>query len=167
MFANTRVRHIYTSESDHCFIFADLRDSLADEHRCGGPRQFRYEDVWQTHADYDKLVISKWNKGAGREGLSGVVDALQALQSNLSKWGAEEFGCLARKVRKLRDRLNRLRYRSVGRGPSDEEKAIGIQLREALRQEEIWIRQRSRVQWLREGDRNTAYFHSRDRKSVV
>jgi hypothetical protein len=34
------------------------------------------------------------------------------------------------------------------------------QLREALRQEETWIRQRSRVQWIREGDRNTAYFHA-------
>ena len=34
------------------------------------------------------------------------------------------------------------------------------QLREALHQEEIWLRQRSRVPWLREGDHNTSYFQA-------
>ena len=33
-------------------------------------------------------------------------------------------------------------------------------MREALQQEEIWLRQWSRVPWLREGDRNTAYFQA-------
>ena len=33
------------------------------------------------------------------------------------------------------------------------------QLRLALKQEKIWIRQRSWVSWPREGDRNTGYFH--------
>jgi hypothetical protein len=46
----------------------------------------------------------------------------------------------------------------VGRGPTDEEKSIVKQLRDNLRQEEIWMKQRSRVLWLREGDRNTSYF---------
>ena len=73
----------------------------------------------------------------------------------LSAWGKREFGCLARKIRKLREQLTRLRSPSVGRGPSEEEKAIVKKLRLVLRQEEIWIRQRSRVPWLREGDRNT------------
>ncbi|KAM0859687.1 hypothetical protein ACQ4PT_047052 [Festuca glaucescens] len=158
MFAHKRVRHIVTSESDHCFVLSEVRVDVGDT-RPRGPIQFRYEDVWQTHADYDDLVLAKWKKGAGRDGLSGVVQALNDMQASLSMWGAKEFGCLARKVRKLRQKLERLRGCSVGRGPTDEERAVVKQLREALRQEEIWMRQRSRVLWLREGDRNTAYFH--------
>ena len=78
----------------------------------------------------------------------------------LASWGAKEIGSLTRKVRKLRTKLDRLRARFTGRGPADEEHAIGKQLREALQREEIWLWQRSRVLWLRKGDRNTGYFHA-------
>ncbi|KAM0866346.1 hypothetical protein ACQ4PT_042693 [Festuca glaucescens] len=158
-FEYTSVRHIVTTESDHCFLSVNLREHMVED-RGRGARQFRYENVWQTHVDYDQLVLSSWQKGAGTDGLGGVIQALNTMQTNLSSWGAKEFGDLARKGRKLRQKLERMRSRSVGRGPTDEEKAIVKQLRETLRQEEIWMKQRSRVQWLREGDRNTAYFHS-------
>jgi hypothetical protein len=59
----------------------------------------------------------------------------------------------------LRKKLDRLRVGSLGRGPSDEEKIVVKKLRRARHQEEIWMKQCSRVQWLREGDRNNSYFH--------
>ena len=57
MFDNSRVRHIYTPESDHCFIMVDLRDRFTAEPRRGG-RQFRYEDVWQTHGRHMRTMTS-------------------------------------------------------------------------------------------------------------
>ena len=48
----------------------------------------------------------------------------------------------------------------MGRGPTEEELVLAAQLREAMRQEEIWLTQRSRVLWLREGDHNTGYFQA-------
>jgi hypothetical protein len=47
----------------------------------------------------------------------------------------------------------------VGRGPTEEEKVVIKKLRRALHQEEIWMRQRSCVALLREGEKNTSYFH--------
>lgn len=158
-FEHTRVRHIVAAESDHCFVLVELRERLSEQ-RNRGAKQFRYENVWQTHTDYERLVTENWERGAGLRGLNGVVDALKSLQGKLSKWGAEEFGCLARTVRKLRQKLTRLRANSMGRGPSDEEKAVVKKLRQSLHQEEIWMKQRSRVVWLREGDRNTSFFHA-------
>jgi hypothetical protein len=117
--------------------------------------------MWrQTHVDYDQLVLEKWNKGAGGDGLSGAMQASDTMKTSLSTWGSKEFGCLARKGRKLRQKLEKLRRRSIGHGPNDEDQAIVKQLRENLRREEIWMRQRLRVQRLREGDRNTAFFHA-------
>lgn len=142
MFENIKVRHIVATESDHCFVLAGLRERLGSN-LPRGPRPFSYdEDVWQTHIDYDKLVFDKWRRGAGGQGLQGVTQALQLLQGDLASWEAREFECLARK---LREKLSRLRTRSVGRGTTDEEKEITKQLKLARRQKEIWIRQRSRV----------------------
>jgi hypothetical protein len=62
-------------------------------------------------------------------------------------------------VRNLRNKLEHLRTGSKGRGPSEEEKAIVKKLKRALHQEEIWMKQRSRILWLHEGDKNTSYFH--------
>ncbi|XP_073353887.1 uncharacterized protein [Aegilops tauschii subsp. strangulata] len=93
-------------------------------------------------------------------GFQGIVESLGALQKELEPWGAKELGCLARTVRQLQKKLDKLRRQSIGRGPSDEEKATVIKLREAVRQEEVWLWQRSRFLWLRACDRNTGYFHT-------
>ena len=110
LFPHTLVRHISTMESDHCFTLVDLRQSVV-EPREGRTRQFRCEDIWQTHSEYDSLVLREWHKGAGLNGLQGIMNALNSMQSTLATWGAKEFGCLTRRVRKLRDKLDRLRRR--------------------------------------------------------
>ena len=101
-----------------------------------------------------------WRAGAGRDGLQGIIEALAEVQTQLGAWGNREFGNMQKKVRRLQARLDRLRRASMGRGPTEEEKSVAKQLREALRQEEIWLKQRSRVSWLHEGDRNTGYFQA-------
>ncbi|XP_073363536.1 uncharacterized protein [Aegilops tauschii subsp. strangulata] len=118
----------------------------------------------KSHNDYEQLVTETWRAQARQPGLHGVMNALEALQRKLMPWGVREFGCLTRTVRQLQKRLDRLRCQSVGRGPSQEETATMSKLREALKLEEIWLKQRSRVPWLREGDRNTAYFQAQARQ---
>lgn len=116
--------------------------------------------MWQSHRQYDQLVRDLWHAGAGQGGLQGIVDALTIVQKDLGAWGEREFGNLSKKVCKLQKCLERLRGSSMGRGPSEEELVVASQLREALRQEEIWLKQRSRVLWFQEGDRNTGYFQA-------
>lgn len=61
------------------------------------------------------------------------MDSLGELQKTLEPWGAREFGCLARTVRQLQKKLEKLRRGSIGRGPTDEEKRTAAKLREALK----------------------------------
>lgn len=136
MFDHVRVLHISVVESDHCLVSVQTQDVQYKR----GPKPFRYEDVWQSHVEYDKFVAEAWRRNCTGQGLASIQATLTQLQSKLGNWGAREFGCLAKKVKKLQKKLELLRQQSIGRGPSDEEKATVLKLREALRQEEIWIR---------------------------
>jgi hypothetical protein len=158
MFQVVQVKHISVVQSDHCMILTELKKH--NTHRPLGRKAFKYENVWQTHGDYDKVVVDLWQKAERGVGLEGFAKTLSSLQSGLSSWGTATFGDFKKKLGNLRRELERVRRFSMGRGPSTEEKRIMERINEVLYQEEIWIKQRSRVNWLKSGDRNTAYFHA-------
>lgn len=90
--------------------------------------------------------------------------ALTSVQEKLGAWGDREFGNITKKVQKLQKNMERLRAASIGRGPNAEELSVAAQLQETLRQEEVWLKQRSRIDWLRKGDRNTKYYQAQAAK---
>jgi hypothetical protein len=157
MFQVVQVKHISVVQSEQRMIHTELKKHI--NHRPMGRRAFKYENVWQTHGDYDKVVTDLWQKAERGVGLEGFARTLSSLQSGLSSWGASTFRDFKKKLGNLRRVLEQVRRVSMGRGPSMEEKRIMERINGVLYQEEIWIKQRSRVNWLKSGDRNTAYFH--------
>jgi hypothetical protein len=53
------------------------------QQRFTNERNFKYENVWQTHADYDKVVNDLWTKVEKGTCLSGFANSLCSLQSGL------------------------------------------------------------------------------------
>lgn len=103
-----RVCHVSAVESDHCFIIVELQEHVHAHGVCR-PNQFWYENVWQTHLEYEQLVTKTWQQQHHSPGLQGILDSLGALQSTLEPWGIREFGCLTRTVRQLQRKLDKLR----------------------------------------------------------
>jgi hypothetical protein len=107
-----------------------------------------------------KKIAEVWKDKCQSSGLAGVAKTLKDMQGELANWGKSNLGNFKEKLAKLRQELGRARMKSVGRGPSQEEKNIMGWINRVLHQEEIWIKQRARIQWLRAGDRNSAFFHA-------
>ena len=95
-----------------------------------------------------------WDPGRSVADLNSVTESLSKMQSSLSSWDRDVFGSVKRKVASLKQELEDERTNTLYRGPTACEKNLMDQLSEALAREEIMERQRSRVEWLREGDRN-------------
>jgi ribonuclease HI len=160
----TSVTHIPLAESDHVALSVLVQGTSGD--RTQGrrkPRPFRYEDMWKSHSEYSEFVNRVWDPGAVPQDLTNVAESLRSLQGSLQCWDREVFGSVKKQVRDLRAELEHERQINIRRGPSAKEKELISKLSVVLDREETMERQRSRVAWLREGDRNTEFFQSKAR----
>jgi hypothetical protein len=89
------------------------------------------------------------------------MSLLNQLRSRLICWGREEFGSMKNELKAMRQKLETIRLGSLHSGPTRAEKDLMKRISEMLAREEAMARQRSRIQWLKEGDRNTAFFHAK------
>jgi hypothetical protein len=93
--------------------------------------------------------------------LEQLHDKLAGVSSSLSTWGKETFGSVRHQIRTLQRELGDMRSQPGRTGPTYEELKLVEKLSEVLHREEIMWRQRSRIQWLAEGDKNMRFFHLR------
>ncbi|XP_061993946.1 uncharacterized protein LOC133711884 [Rosa rugosa] len=89
----------------------------------------------------------------------------------LDKWQKNAFRARQQSMLGIRTRLEELIDAEACVVIQDEKKDLMSRLQTLLSQEEAFWRQRSKVTWLKEGDRNTGYFHrktaNRKRKNLI
>ncbi|GKB91122.1 reverse transcriptase [Tanacetum coccineum] len=80
--------------------------------------------------------------------------------NRLSDWNKRCFGHVQLSIKSKQKTLQILQSRFDG-STCDEQRVLREKIKELLTREELMWKQRSRVQWLREGDMNARFFHSR------
>ena len=108
------------------------------------------------------MVEENWNSHRlGPPSLHNTWNSLKDMAKSLQIWNRDSFGSVRKEIKRLEKRLHALRSNSHSTVNFQEEKDIEKRLCELFEREEIMARQRSRVEWLKEGDRNTSFFHAR------
>lgn len=125
------------------------------------PRTFKYEIMWDRHPDLKNFLAQEWSKSSAGGSVQEISTKLQTLAEGLWGWDKHTFGHVRSEIRKLQRELEILKNVPGRDGPSHRELKINERLVELYLREEILMRQRSRVDWLTDGDRNTRFFQLR------
>jgi exonuclease III len=156
-FVGAVVTHLAVQKSDHCPLILDIPDGLRVQRR---KKIFRFEAMWVKDEQCRGVVEQAWGDVVGEGSLMfQVVEKLKGCRAALIGWSKERFGSLASTIKGKRAQLQQL-VNDTPSGHSAGIMALQDELNGLLEKEEIFWRQRSRVAWMSEGDKNTKFFHA-------
>jgi hypothetical protein len=160
VFDDCNVENLITMPSDHLAIFINLSKLTEVTQRTPMQHSFRFEAAWLRAPDYREFLEKAWTeKACGDKLLQSTWYTLQQVAGSLQDWSREAFGAIHWKIQNKERQLKYLRMHVTDDALATIQQ-LEKELCELFEGEEIMARQRSCVEWLREGDRNTTFFHA-------
>lgn len=159
MYPETNVENLITEESDHMAILIHVLET-APGARSSVARPSQFEEMWTRHEGYDAMVTNAWAEAGRYVNGAGVCSKLHHLTRSMQAWGRTVFGSIRRQLAMLKDQLRDAKERGLVTGYTQEVRDVEGQLKEIYEREEIMQKQRSRVGWLKEGDRSKRNWQS-------
>ncbi|KAL9670598.1 hypothetical protein QQ045_008151 [Rhodiola kirilowii] len=154
LFNRYEVKHLVTTVSDHFALFVDFQKRKL----CVKEKLFRFEPMWLRHKGFSDLVRNSWGNGSAQQSFMARLDSCKG---DIVRWNNSVFGKVQKQIASLKKKLEDVKTEFRTEEVISKESQIQVELDEWFAREELLWLQRSRVDWLREGDSNTRFFHTR------
>nr|GEV14518.1 hypothetical protein [Tanacetum cinerariifolium] len=126
------------------------------------PKPFKFYNLITSNENFRRVVMEGWSTYISGFHKYRVTKKLKLLKKPLRKLLYEK-GNLHNNVNQLRNDLDQVQTRldldPFNAAIRDEEALVLAAFNEACLMEEKFLKQKSKIDWLREGDSNSAYFH--------
>ncbi|KAL9691628.1 hypothetical protein QQ045_012053 [Rhodiola kirilowii] len=152
---NIMVEHSFGLGLDHCPLIINFWKKRKKRKR-KKKKLFAYESMWQRHPMFASKMEQYWQEAMSLS--TNLNDSLKNCAQLLKGWNDSTFGNVGRRIKEVKEKPKVLNKQERTSTVVNQEKKLTAELEEWLAREEYMWRQRSRVEWLREGDQNTSFF---------
>lgn len=127
------------------------------------PRSFKFQSMWTGRKDFLDVVKDSWEAPVDGFGMLRFSLKLRRLKQVLRVWNRDKFGNVLLKAKEAEMDLKVKESRHDASGLAadlvDLQQAQAHYLR-TLSEEEAFWKQKARIRWLEDGDRNTKFYHA-------
>ena len=153
--------------SDHCPLLINPTGIEIPSYK----KPFRFEEMWLSDSSCGEVVDAAWRSCVVRDSDSEIIRKIDKCGKDLSWWNYNVFGNVRRELKKKRDLLIEEEAVVVRTGSNFQIKALKDEINVLMDREARMWNQRSHILWLKNGDGNTKFFHTRAshrfRKNVI
>ena len=106
-------------------------------------------------------IEAVWSKNSDEPWDTKIVTKIDQCGKALTRWSKQAFGNVKREIERKRKELAKAEERAIRGGDLGPMKTLQEEINLLLDKEATMWRQRAKILWLKDGDKNTKFFHSK------